>query len=95
MYHRLNHHLQVNSILLAEQNEFRHGLSTENAAYTLVDSVLEALNSKFHVGGIFCDLAKAFGCVSHDILIMKLQYYGRQEQKTNWFRSYLSDRKQK
>ena len=37
LYHRLNH-LQVNNILVAEQYGFRKGLSTENAAYTVIDN---------------------------------------------------------
>jgi hypothetical protein len=48
-----------------------------------------------HVGGIFCDLAKDFDFVSHEILWSKLHFYGIQGMAAEWFRSYLADRKQK
>jgi hypothetical protein len=60
MYSRLSHYLQTNNILVPEQFGFRKEISTENAAFKLTDSVLKSLNQKMHVGGIFCDLAKAF-----------------------------------
>ena len=81
--------------MVAEQYGFRRGLSTENAACTLIDCTVKGWNSKLNVGGIFCDLAKAFDYVSHEILIMKLQYYGLQEENINWFKSYLFNRRQR
>jgi len=47
-----------------------------------------------HVGGIVCDLGKAFDCVNHDILLMKFRYYGIHGTVATWFRPYLTNRKQ-
>jgi hypothetical protein len=41
-----------------------------------------------HVGGIFCDLAKAFNSVNHEMLL-KLHHFDIQGATANWFRSYL------
>jgi hypothetical protein len=48
-----------------------------------------------HVRGIFCDLAKAFDCVDHEIFLAKLRYYDIQGTVANCFRFYLTNRKQK
>jgi hypothetical protein len=50
---------------------------------------------KMYVGGIFCDLAKVFHCVNHEILLAKLHFYGIQGVSEYWFRSYVTNRRQK
>jgi hypothetical protein len=46
------------------------------------------------VGGIFCDLSKAFYCVNH-VLLTKLKFYGITGRAYNLLRSYLCDRYQR
>jgi hypothetical protein len=65
----------MNNILVTEQYSFRKGISTEDAAFRLIDSVFKSINQKTHVGGIFCDLAKASDCLNHETLFAKLHFY--------------------
>jgi hypothetical protein len=48
-----------------------------------------------HIGGICCDWEKAFGFVNYKILLPKLHFYGIQGVFEDWFRSYLTNRRQK
>jgi hypothetical protein len=94
MYNRLYKHLEVNNILAKEQFGFRPNHSTEQAAFTLINCILNAMNNNQTVGGIFCDLTKAFDCVDHDILLDKLMFYGVHGKFKSLIESYLRDRYQ-
>jgi hypothetical protein len=67
MYSRILDHLIKYNILSTEQYGFRKGLKPDNTIYKLTTEILNAMNNKQIVGGIFCDLEKAFDCVDHDI----------------------------
>jgi hypothetical protein len=41
-----------------------------------LDNVLSLLDKKHYVGGLFCDLQKAFDCVNHNVLLEKINFYG-------------------
>jgi hypothetical protein len=61
----------------------------------MTSGILTAFNDKLMVGGIFCDLHKAFDCLNHEILIKKLKYYGIQGKFNALIESYLKGSFQK
>jgi hypothetical protein len=94
IYKGLYQHIISNNILASKQHEFRNNSSTETASYNLLDNVLLALNNS-NVGGILCDLSKAFDCVDHEILISKLVFYGISGKAKQLIKSYLQNRYQR
>ncbi len=88
---RLLKHLTDHNILSTEQYGFRTKLKTDNATYRLTNEILNALNNKVLVGGIFCDLEKVFDCVNHGILSSQLEFYGITGKHYELYKSYLTN----
>jgi len=95
IYKRLFDYFNNNAILNEHQYGFRRAVSTENASYILLNGILTAMNSKQMVGGIFCDLHKAFECINHAVLLEKLKFYEVSGKSYNLVKSYLDERYQK
>ena len=83
------------NVLLNSQFGFRKKQSTSHASLlTFIDKIANATDNQLHTIGIFLDLSKAFDTIDHDILLYKLCHYGIRGKALDWFKSYLSNRKQ-
>jgi len=67
----------------------------KKTSFKLINEISLALNNKLTVGGIFCDLEKAFDSVNHDIQLSKCEFYEFRDKTNALLRSYLSDRYQR
>ena len=82
-------------LLSGKQFGFRKGLLTISALTSFADEVLLNMEQGRLCGAVFLDLRKAFDTVDHQILLSKLSAYGLSGNSLQWFRSYITDRKQR
>ena len=94
MYNRVYNHLDSKGLLYEKQFGFQRNNSTEHAILQLTRDMTSSFEKGEYTLGVFIDLPKAFHTVDHQILIKKLQYYGIECTALEWFKSYLSNRKQ-
>jgi len=47
----------------------------KKSSFQLINEILLALNNNLTVGGIFCDLEKAFNPMNHVMLLTKCEFY--------------------
>ena len=94
MYKRLYRFLEIHKALYSLQFGFQENHSIDHALVNLIEAVRNTLDNRRFGCGIFIDLQKAFDTVNHKILLLKLEHYGIRGCAPEWFRSYLSERKQ-
>lgn len=91
---KLSQYLEKMSILSTKQFGFQKGMGTVDAILTLMEDIYESINREQYMISLFVDLRKAFDTVNHEILLSKLHHYGIRGIVHDWFKSYLSNRKQ-
>jgi hypothetical protein len=91
---RLLNFLENNNILTPDQFGFRKSHSAVHPMVHMMNFVSRALNKKETTIAIFCDLRKAFDTVNHEILLKKMHKMGIRGNELDWFKNYLSNRKQ-
>ena len=95
MHKRIYSFLEKFQLLYNLQFGFRTKYSTSHALIHMTETIGAALDSGSVTCGIFVDFQKAFDTVNHEILLKKLDHYGFRGVINDWFRSYLTGRKQK
>ncbi len=85
-------HFNANSIFHDQQYGFTKGRCTTDAGVSLIKQVFKSWEKAQDAIGIFCDLSKAFDCVEHETLLLKLQHYGIRGVSLNLLKSYLLER---
>ena len=88
---QLSAYLRDNNILSDAQFAYRCGHSVEDALVDAVEWVAKRIDSGHLVSITALDLSKAFDSVDHGLLLTKMGWYGI---SSDWFASYLSDRRQ-
>ena len=94
VYSRLYSFLNLHNCIYDLQFGFHAKHSTNHALFSITEMIRDALDNSNFACGIFIDLQKAFDTVDHQILLKKLEHYVIRGIANNWFRSYLTNRKQ-
>ena len=90
-----HNYLINNYIISLDQSAFTAGDGTVNQLVNIHDVVCKALDEGNDIQMIFFDISKAFDRVWHDGLLCKLNCIGIKGHLFDWFKSYLTNRKQR
>ena len=88
MYNKLsNYHTKYN-LLNFPQHGYSASSSTATALVYVMSYINAAVSNKDCIA-LYMNISKAFDCINHKILLMKLEQYGIRGAALKWFTSYL------
>ena len=82
----------VNDILSDFVSAYRSKYSSNHMILRLIEEWKEKLDKGFFAGAVLMVLSKAFVCISHDLLISKLNAYGFDRKSLAFFYSWFKRR---
>ena len=95
IFKQVYNHLHRNKLLSKDQSGFRPNDSTVNQLAFMYHEFCKALDAKKDIRIVFCDISKVFDKVWHQGLLHKLRKAGIKCDLLDWFKDYLTDRKQR
>ena len=73
---------------------FRPGYGCNTTLLKIVEDWKASLEKNHYVAAVMMDLSKAFDCLPHNLLVLKLKHYGLDDKSVSLIDSYLSHRTQ-
>ena len=95
VHKQFENYLETNSLLSNCQHGFRKNHSTIHTVEQLTNYIEKKMNVGLPTLATFVDFRKAFDCVQHPTLLEKLSSFGVEGGAIEWFKSYLTGRKQR
>ena len=84
-------HLSKNVIIIDQQHGFRQSFSCEAQLITTIHADwAKSINVRSQIDAILLDFSKAFDSVSHQRLLLKLDYYRIRGNMLLWIKAFLS-----
>lgn len=82
-------------LITIDQSAYMAHHNTQTALHRVIDDWLQNMSDGILTGVCSLDIKKCFDTINHNILLMKMSYYGFQKDEVEWFSSYLTNRCQK
>lgn len=86
--------MSMKNIISKCQHGFQKNKSTISSMLEVINVITYAFDKKQIAQACYCDLQKDFDCVSHPLLLLKLEFYGIRGLPLQLIKYYFENRKQ-